>query len=274
MDRKNLKDKAKKNLKKFYWGYVAICFLLAFFAFEYNSSISSLRSHNGNNVKQQIGTLSSIKVNLSDISFDGKLDTDIIQNTIVDSSEFTASNTYIFKLAGTIKNIVSNKYQKAVFLFSACLLSICYNFFFAYPITVGSRRFFLNVKDDKNPKIGDIFDAFKRNSYLNVVKVMALKAIYILLWSFTIIGGIIKFYEYRMIPYIMAEDPNINKKDAFLKSKIMMKNYKWKTFVLDLSFIGWYLLNILSFGLVGILFSNPYHAATITELYEERKKAL
>lgn len=272
MDRKKLKNNAKTNLKKYYWSYVAICFLLAFFAFEYNTSISSLRSHN-NDDEKQISILDSIKTNLDDLDLDSNLDTDFTLNTILDSSELTTSNTYIFKLAGAIKSFASSKYQKAIYLLSATFFSICFSIFFAYPITVGSRKFFLNAKHDNNPKIGDIFDSFKKNSYINVVKIMTLKAIYTLLWAFTIIGGFIKSYEYRMIPYILADDPDINLKDAFLKSKKMMNNYKWKTFVLDLSFIGWNLLNIVTFGLSGIFYSNPYHAATITELYEERKKA-
>ena len=70
-----------------------------------------------------------------------------------------------------------------------------------------------------------------------------------------------------MIPYILAENPRIKRKEAFYISKNMMKGNKWKTFILDMSFLGWNLLSVFTMGLLGILYVNPYYAATITELY-------
>ena len=64
--------------------------------------------------------------------------------------------------------------------------------------------------------------------------------------------GIIKSYEYRMIPYILAENPSINWREAFRLSKAMMDGQKWNTFVLDLSFIGWDLLSAVTGGLLGL----------------------
>ena len=74
-----------------------------------------------------------------------------------------------------------------------------------------------------------------------------------------------------MIPYILAENPTIKRKDAFLLSKKMMKGNKWRTFILDMSFFGWNFLSVLTFGLLSILYVNPYNAATIAELYVELK---
>jgi uncharacterized membrane protein len=96
---------------------------------------------------------------------------------------------------------------------------------------------------------------------------MFLRNIYNALWYFTIIGGVIKTYEYRMIPYILAENPKIKRKEAFELSKQMMKGNKWNTFVLDMSFFGWNFLSVLTFGVLSILYVNPYSAATIAELY-------
>lgn len=70
-----------------------------------------------------------------------------------------------------------------------------------------------------------------------------------------------------MIPYVLAENPKINRKEAFRISKEMMKGSKWKAFILDLSFLGWDLLSVLTYGLLSILFVNPYNAATNAELY-------
>lgn len=96
-----------------------------------------------------------------------------------------------------------------------------------------------------------------------------------MLWTFLfIIPGIIKYYQYRMIPYILAENPNIKRKSFFEISKEMMKENKWKTFVLEMSFILWNFLSSLTFGLVAIFFVNPYNAATFAELYNTLKENL
>ena len=75
-----------------------------------------------------------------------------------------------------------------------------------------------------------------------------------------------------MIPYILAENPKVNRKEAFKLSKEMMRGNKWKTFVLDLSFILWNMLSVLTFGLLNILYVNPYKSMTFAELYKELKK--
>ena len=77
-----------------------------------------------------------------------------------------------------------------------------------------------------------------------------------------------------MIPYILAENPKIQRKKAFKLSKEMMKGNKWKTFILDLSFLGWELLSIFTFGLLNIFYINPYKVATTVELYELLKKQI
>lgn len=77
-----------------------------------------------------------------------------------------------------------------------------------------------------------------------------------------------------MIPYILAEIPKIQRKKAFKLSKEMMKGNKWKTFILDLSFLGWELLSIFTFGLLNIFYINPYKVATTVELYEVLKKQI
>lgn len=70
-----------------------------------------------------------------------------------------------------------------------------------------------------------------------------------------------------MVTYILAENPDINYKDALDQSKAMMDGHKMDTFVLDLSFIGWALLSTITMGIVGIFYVNPYVALTGGELY-------
>ena len=108
--------------------------------------------------------------------------------------------------------------------------------------------------------------------YGRAVGAMFLRDLFLCLWSLLfIIPGIIKIYSYRMVPYILADDPTIGGKDAITLSRQMMNGHKWNTFVLDLSFIGWELLSVLTAGLLGLFYVKPYEAATGAELYKVLK---
>ena len=71
-----------------------------------------------------------------------------------------------------------------------------------------------------------------------------------------------------MVPYLLADDPNMTRQDAFRLSKELMYGQKWNTFVLDLSFIPWNILSTITFGLVGLFYVSPYQDATYAELYD------
>jgi len=97
---------------------------------------------------------------------------------------------------------------------------------------------------------------------------MFLRDVYVFLWILLfIVPGIVKSYEYRMIPYLLAEDPYMETHTAFDMTKRYMDNNKWDTFVLDLSFFGWALLSAISFGIVGIFYLAPYQNLTNSALY-------
>ena len=85
------------------------------------------------------------------------------------------------------------------------------------------------------------------------------------------IPGIIKAYEYLMVPYIIADDPNIDRRTAFRLSAQMMYGNKLNAFVLSLSFIGWELLSALTFGVLELFYVGPYRELTYAALYEKLK---
>ncbi len=77
-----------------------------------------------------------------------------------------------------------------------------------------------------------------------------------------------------MVPYILADNPKIGHKRAIALSNQMTMGEKWNIFVLDLSFIGWYILGALLMG-IGVFFVQPYYDATSAELYLKlREKSL
>ncbi len=138
------------------------------------------------------------------------------------------------------------------------------------PFEVGVSKFRLNaLRDTGNVSdVGSGFDvSYKRN-----VKTMFFRDLYIVLWGLLfIIPGIVKAYEYRMIPYLLADNPDMSKEEAFAKSKAMMNGNKWRSFVLDLSFILWGILGMITCGIVGVLWVAPYKQQTEAALYEALK---
>ena len=133
-------------------------------------------------------------------------------------------------------------------------------------LEVGCRGFFSRSMTE-DPELGLIADGFTQN-YWNCVKTQFLKSLFIGLWSlFFVIPGVIKAYEYRMVPYLLAEHPEMSSGEIFARSKEMMQGNKWDTFVLDISFVGWVLLSGITLGILYIFWVGPYIAATDAALY-------
>ncbi len=160
-----------------------------------------------------------------------------------------------------------------ILFFLAAASGVIFGIFVSAPITVGQSRFYLQNRL-KQGDMGTLFSGFQAG-YLNVVKVVFLKNLYIFLWSLLfIIPGIIKTYEYYMVEYILAENPHMDSARALEISREMTQGQKLDIFLLGLSFIGWSILSLMSCG-IGFLFLMPYMQATFAELYTAlRQKAI
>ncbi len=109
------------------------------------------------------------------------------------------------------------------------------------------------------------------NNYMKKLGGMAWMTLFSLLWSLLfIVPGIVKAYSYRFTPYILAECPNVSARDALKISRRMTQDVKWELFVFDLSFSGWFLLTVLTFGLLSI-YTLPYYQTAAAALYDSMK---
>ena len=174
-------------------------------------------------------------------------------------------------------NIHNNNFINWNFILVALVIFIIIVFlriFIGYCLEVGGRRYFVQSAQYRDNKKCFSF-GFDGQNYMGIVKTMLLTKVFIFLWTLLlIIPGIIKSYAYRMVPYILADNPNIGVQKSITLSNEMTMGHKFDLFVLDLSFIGWYLLGALALG-VGVLFVMPYENATNAELYLVlRKNAL
>ena len=216
--------------------------------------------------KEKSEEIEERKANLSDIQIKVW---EAIENT---ANSAVKSYKYIFKVWDSIASFNLNQIGLGIGLSLAAVIALVFTILIAEPLIVAGRRYFIKATEEENAKMNEMGEVFKKGCWINVTITMLLKNIYNVLWYLTIIGGFIKTYEYKMIPYILAENPKVNRKEAFKLSKEMMRGNKWKTFVLDLSFILWNMLSVLTFGLLNILYVNPYKSMTFAELYKELKK--
>ena len=138
------------------------------------------------------------------------------------------------------------------------------------PLLVGQAIYLIDMIEtgSDGKKIELVIQGFKR-SFVNSFLAVLLTGIFTFLWSLLfIIPGIIKSLAYAMTPYIIAENPDIDAMKAIEMSQEMMKGHKMELFMLHLSFIGWYILGMITFG-VGMFFLLPYVQTAVANFYVE-----
>ena len=193
------------------------------------------------------------------------------KTTIIERVQDFASNNHSYDAQPIF---YSSNFELILYSFIsiASILGILYTIFIGNVIVVGKNGYFIK-NHDENPELGEIFKGSKGN-YLNVVKIMFLMDLKTLLWLLLfIIPGFVKAYEYSMIPYLLAENPNLSASEVFSLSKQMTTGQKMDLFVLDLSFLGWIILGLICCG-IGILFVLPYPEATRAEVYLNLKESV
>lgn len=118
------------------------------------------------------------------------------------------------------------------------------------------------------------FQVFSKKYFLRVVLIYIIVSIFTFLWTLLfIIPGIIKGYSYSQAYFIYkdrmehSEGEKPSALDCITESRRLMDGHKWEYFILQLSFIGWELLSLLTLG-IGFLWLNPYKNATYAAFYD------
>lgn len=151
-------------------------------------------------------------------------------------------------------------------------ISIVYSVFVGSIIQVGKKKIFLENVDQPNTDFALVFSGFTGGKYMQRVKVMFAYNLRIWLWTLLfIIPGVIAAYKYYLVPYIVADNPDIDPKRALELSKEMTDGHKFDIFVMELSFYGWMLLSgCCTCGILGF-WVNPYMEASFAVMYTEMK---
>ena len=139
----------------------------------------------------------------------------------------------------------------------AIAVGVVLKIFVFNPLKVGCFTFFRDNVSNPPAELDRVGDGFK--DYLHTFLTLFLTDLFQSLWTLLfIIPGIVKAYSYRMVPYILAEHPEMEPTAIITKSREMMDGQKWHAFCYDLSFIGWFILTIFTLGILGIFWVNPY----------------
>ncbi|MBR5382154.1 MAG: DUF975 family protein [Oscillospiraceae bacterium] len=251
-NRKELKARGKAAFKANYWRCVLVAFILTLLAGAIGGAAGGTTSSSYTNQQQQIQEQlqSGGPIVIGEQTFE----------SVEDFLENGPTNT-VGAVLGIIAGVIA----------AVGIIGLLLNIFIFNPLAVGCQRFF--AENSSSPaRLGEMGYGFK-NGYGRVVGAMLLQDIFLFLWTLLfIIPGIIKLYAYRMVPYILAEEPELSGTAVITRSRQMMKGHKWKAFVLDLSFILWYLLSAVTCGIVGIFYVYPYVYATNAELYHELRR--
>lgn len=234
---RKLKKEARHSLKKHYWSKVLVAFIITFDINIFFSIFSS----------EAIFPLLKLR----------EFDWEVIKNV-----ELQTLHTLIFEhhFSDKTEFLVS----LAVLLFEIFVLSV---------FRVGGTRYF--IKSQKgNPSVSEILFLFRgeNKAFKNIIAVELLKTVKIALWCLVfIIPGVIKAFDYVAVHYVLALCPHLKPKKALKVSTAMMKGNRIKFIFMELSFIGWDILEFLTFGILKHLYITPYKLMTHDEFFTKIK---
>lgn len=253
--RKELKRKAKRVLTVNYWRMVLVAFIMALITGGVATGTYKF-SNKDIGFKGVSDNKQSDEIKWQEFKDDLQAASDAVEEAVETrlEDEETVAALVVFLIIFLVALLIG-------FVVAAGI-----SIFLKNPLVVGANGFFISNADGEG-ELSNLGLAFRSN-YKQIVLGMFLKGAFSFLWSLLlIVPGIIKAYEYRMIPYILADNPEIKQRDAFELSKKMMYGNKWRAFVLDLSFIGWQFLNLITIGILGIFYVNPFKMQTDANLY-------
>lgn len=255
------------------WGawlkLVAVCFIFAFVGSTNSSQTSFIDGIDRligsgtplqpQNAKVLISYLSRLPI-LSELLV---AHPDLGQHIINSITEHTSWLVHIFAL--NPRYFADNPNEVAVVVAIVAVISSLLRFCVLNVIALGQYRFIMESRFSRDVAWRRMLAPFHLHTLLNMIRVMVCYHAALLLWWLTIVGGIYKSLQYRMVPYLLAENPEIGWREARRLSMRMTDGYKWKMLVTQLSFI--YIALLRAIPIIGLAVEVPLFEALQTEFY-------
>lgn len=241
---KNMKEESIKKLFNHYGLFTFTCLIAAYFGNEFSGSLTFMSKHPFTKISPGNRGVLSYIINL-----------------------FT-NNTLSNKISHTITSIIgSSTIANTILIIISFIMTFLFWVLIKNVYKVIMRRIILESREYAKVPISRFTFLLRIKKWLKVSRTMLLTSIYYFFWCLTIVGAFIKRYSYYLVPYIVAENPDIPSKKAIELSRNMMNNHKWECFLLELSFIGYELLGYITMGITKVIYSNQYKLSFFTEYY-------
>ena len=276
----HMMKEAFKNLKRRYFINILVVYVVALFIsggyqFATKSVQEARHDIQTNTRRSNTEILEEFVSNL--FQFDFVKDPDAVPTTSekysrgfasVFVNQITGSQSYVFGIVNGINEaFFKGQIANSVIIFIFATISSLIFIFVKNVIVVGRCRYFLEQRRYEETKPGEILFPYKNKRLKNVAFVMMMRYIFQALWNLTIVGGIIKYYQYKMIPWILAENPYTPMRDCFRISREMIKGEKWRTFLISLILFPLKFLSSATYRLTGVFFSEPFVEVFYAEYY-------
>ena len=296
-DRKGIKEQARQTMKRHYVLLVVLCAVSIFLGTEFTNVTSNTQLWYDMLTGQT--TLLDIPGVVADRAANDKLLSDIISDNQMLGQEEAARRMQALKastdassmlgrqrgvLAAVMNNINSGQFSvtltlalhsiihskevaSIIMILGGLAVAALVWVFFRNVYRAILRRAFLELRTYEALPMGHLLYLKSVKRWAKASLTLLLASIYETLWQMTIVGGFIKRYSYFLVPFIVAENPDIPPRRAITLSRQMMNGHKWECFKLELSFLGWMVLGFVSFGALDVLWSVPYRMAAYSEYY-------
>lgn len=265
-----IKKNAHKNVKTHYATYLVLCLAAVLMGSEFSSTLSLLKQDNAKSVSGLLMHSSFVK------SMTFLLPEDVFGTTngvFAHVVNGITSGSFVKTLFLGLSTIIHSKDIASIcFVVIGLCISVFYRVYIVNVLPVINRRLFLEGRVYAKLPLDRLVYLMRIRKQMHVAFVKLVKSIILTVMNFTVVGGIYFYYTYYLVDYILAENPTISLKDALSLSRNMMKGHKFECFKWQLSMAGWYILDICTFGISAIFYSNMYRMSVMCEFYTLRRK--
>lgn len=294
VNRKELKQQARRSLKRHYWIFVVLCLAAGYIGAESFGGLELITMASEGELTAEVSTgmvpeTPDMSTAIAEaIMGEDEKSRETSEALVQEAKDDQGSNAVLGRTRGVFAEAVNRMESGAMiatvimavrsvvdsteamlilFIVASLVLAFLVWFFFINIFTVIMRRFFLEGRTYEKVSPQRLLFLLRVKRWVRVSCTMFTASFFQFLWSLTLIGGVIKRYSYFLVPYIAAENPDVRALEAVTLSRRMMRGHKWECFLMEMSFLGWVILGGATLGISEIFYSNPYRMATYAEYY-------
>lgn len=296
-ERKELKKRARATLKRHYFLLVVLCLISSAVGLEYRAELMGFGLSNGSRPEDVVesGTTSTSGGVLgvwemlvggdmtggADLAREriwemrgreevriGSVSLGRTRGVLASAVNLLSSGSVLVRIYAAIRNVVRAKTAAtAIFVILTLLAYLAAISMAVTALYVVFRRVILEARIYEKVPLQRFLFLLRTRKWLQAVRTILYTTLLMFLWALTVAGIFVKYFSYRMVPYIIAENPSLRAREAVDLSRRLMDGHKWECCKLEATFLLWQVLSFATAGIVGIFFANPYHAAAMAEYY-------